>query len=83
VEGLSELHERNLECSGQIVLWCGCGENLILLGLEEDWRSELAPLSFECHCGQGLTLDAAEAGPSEEVLEIVKLLRSSTRPPGS
>ena len=83
MEGLSGLQERILECSGQIVLGCGCGEKLILLGLEEDWRSELAPPTFECHCGQGLTLDAVEAGLSEEVLEIVKLLRSSTRPPGS
>lgn len=78
MEGSAELQERTLECSGQIVLGCGCGEKLILLGLEEDWRSERT--DFECICGKGLTLDAAEPGPDEEVLEIVKLLRGSTRP---
>ena len=48
-------HERFVECSGRVVLECGnCGEALILLGHEEDWRSEGA--SFGCHCGQTLTL---------------------------
>jgi hypothetical protein len=83
VEGLSGLQELTLECSGQIVPGCGCGEKLILLGLEEDWRSELAPPAFECRCGKSLTLDAAEAAPSEEILEIMKLLRGSTRPSGT
>lgn len=79
MEGSSELQERTLECSGQIVLGCVCGEKLILLGLEEDWRLERT--HFECVCGKGLTLGAAESGPDEEVLEIVKLLQGSTRPP--
>ncbi len=35
-----ELEERTLECSGRIVLDCQCGDRLILLGQEEDWRSE-------------------------------------------
>lgn len=67
-----------MECSGQIVLGCGCGDKLILLGLEEDWRLERT--DFKCTCGKGLTLDAAEPGPNEEVLEIAKLLRGSMRP---
>jgi hypothetical protein len=78
MEGSAGLQERTLECSGQIVLRCGCGEKLILLGLKKDWRSERT--DFECICGKGLTLDAAEPSPDEEVLEIVKLLRGSTRP---
>jgi hypothetical protein len=47
--------ERFIECSGRIILECNeCGEALILLGREEDWRSERTV--FECHCGQTLTL---------------------------
>jgi len=47
--------ERFVECSGRVVLECdGCGEALILLGHEEDWRSGGA--SFGCRCGQTLTL---------------------------
>ncbi len=79
MEGSSELQERTLECSGQIVLGCVCGEKLILLGLEEDWRLERT--HFECISGKGLILGAAEPGPNEEVLEIVKLLQGCTRPP--
>ncbi len=44
-----------VECSGQLVLECKkCGEHLILLGLEDDWR--LQATSFECGCGEKLTL---------------------------
>ena len=47
--------ERFIEWSGRIVLECNeCGEALILLGREEDWRSERT--FFECRCGQTLTL---------------------------
>lgn len=67
-----ELLERTLECSGQIVLECGCGENLVLLGLEEDWRSE-ERTAFGCRCGRDLTLaDGLDSG----VLAIKRLLRS-------
>jgi hypothetical protein len=60
---------RFIECSGRIVLWCGeCGEALVLLGCEEDWRSERA--LFKCHCGQKLTLanrrDEGVLTPEEE-----------------
>ncbi len=48
--------ERTVECSGRIVLECKkCWENTILLGLEEDWRSERT--DFACPCGENLTLE--------------------------
>ena len=44
-----------IECLGRIILWCAeRGEALVLLGREEDWGSERT--SFECYCGQKLTL---------------------------
>ncbi len=47
-----------IETSGRIVLRCeGCGEGLVLFGLEEDWRSE-GRTSFGCGgCGEGVNLD--------------------------
>ncbi len=47
-----------MEPSGQIVLGCAeCGEGVVLLGLEEDWRSE-GRTAFGCAgCGEDLTLD--------------------------
>ena len=42
-------------CSERIVLECQCGERLMLLGLEDDWYSELCTV-FECECGEKLTL---------------------------
>ena len=48
----------------QIVLTCeGCGEKLIILGPEEDWRSRRAV--FVCEEGHKLTLDGRT---EEEVL---------------
>ena len=52
---------RNMEsehyvlCSERMVLECECGERLVLLGLEEDWYSELRT-AFDCECGERLTL---------------------------
>ena len=67
-----------MECSGRIVLVCKkCGENTILLGLEEDWVSERT--DFTCSCGQNLTLADRE---SEEILSVRRLLRGVVRPPG-
>lgn len=64
--------------SKRIVLGCGCGERLILLGLEEDWQSEKTV--FECECGTRLTLaDRVE----EEGPRIGELLRGSIKPPGA
>lgn len=66
-----KLEERTLECSTRIVLECGCGERLILLGLEEDWCSE-ERTAFECRCGRNLTLaDRLDEGD----LAIKRLLR--------
>ena len=42
-------------CSEHIILECGCGERLILLGFESDWHSE-GRTTFECECGEELTL---------------------------
>ena len=54
--------ERSVGCSKRIVLGCGCGERLILFGLEENWLSERTV--FECECGEGLTLaDRDEVEP--------------------
>lgn len=40
----------------QAVLECeGCGEKLILLGFEEDWRPRRAV--FRCACGRKLPVD--------------------------
>jgi hypothetical protein len=71
--------DNTVECSGRTVLECGCGERLILLGLEQDWRSE-ERTHFECGCGQRLTLaDRLH----EEVLEFRRLLRGAfTGPSG-
>lgn len=70
--------EHTVECSGRIVLVCKkCGENTILLGLEEDWVSERT--DFTCVCGHNLTLADRE---SEEVLSVRRLLRGTTRPAG-
>ncbi len=47
-----------VEPSGRTVLRCaGCGEGVVLFGLEKDWRSEGRTV-FECAgCGEELTLD--------------------------
>lgn len=48
--------ERSVEASGQIVLECsGCGEEMFLLGLEEDWSKEHRD-TFGCACGKTVTL---------------------------
>ena len=75
--------ERFVLCSEQIVLRCECGERLILLGREEDWRSEGRTI-FECECGEKLTLadrfdekeSALAEGFDEEDLSVRELLRS-------
>ena len=42
-------------CSERIIHGCRCGEMLVLLGFEDDWRSERRT-AFECECGEQLTL---------------------------
>jgi hypothetical protein len=73
----SELEEREVDCSGRIVLGCRCGERLTLLGLEEDWRLE-ERIDFECKCGERLTLSNRL---DEEALTIMRLLRGGMATP--
>ena len=77
-EDLSE-SEKTVECSGRSILECGCGERLILLGLEEDWLLEQRT-NFECECGQALTLADRL---NEEVLEFGRVMRGAFKLPGS
>ena len=50
------ISERYVLCPDRTVLACRCGENLVLLGREEDWYSE-GHTTFECHqCGGPLSL---------------------------
>jgi predicted SprT family Zn-dependent metalloprotease len=49
------LSERFVTCSERTVLECRCGEKLILLGRNVDWRKEGRTL-FECGgCGEKLS----------------------------
>ena len=77
MEGSAESN-RPVEYSARIVLECGCGERLILLGLEEDWHLE-EHTDFECNCGQPLTLDDRL---NEDVLEFRRLMRGAFKVPG-
>jgi hypothetical protein len=47
--------DRFVLCSEHIILECGCGERLVLLGFESDWAWE-GHTTFECECGEELTL---------------------------
>jgi hypothetical protein len=58
--------------SERIVLECRCGEMMILLGREEDWRLEGQTI-FECECGERLSI--ADNRVDEEVLDIKQLIR--------
>ena len=59
-----------IETSQRIVLGCGCGERLVLLGREDDWYAE-GRSTFECECGEELTL----AERVEQRLGLAELLR--------
>jgi hypothetical protein len=66
-----------VEASGQIVLECGgCGERLILLGLEEDWSKEHGD-AFDCRgCDKTVTLAHRVDGTANT---LKSLLRNSMR----
>jgi len=49
------MREQAIDCSGRIVLECGCGERLVLLGRDDDWYSQ-EHLTLRCECGEQLTL---------------------------
>ena len=76
MEGTTE-PQKSLECSGRLILECGCGERLVLLGLKEDWLSEQRT-DFECQCGQNLTLDNEL---NEDIIESGELYRVLSRSP--
>ena len=60
-----------IETSQRIVLGCGCGERLVLLGREVDWYAE-GRSTFERECGEELALaDRGERRPRD-----AELLRS-------
>ena len=57
---------------------CACGEKLVLLGQEQDWREEGRTV-FRCECGRKLTL--AEGRADERALATEELLRRSIKAP--
>ncbi len=67
-----------IDCSGRMILECGCGEKLFLLGRKEDWHEE-GRTAFVCECGAKLTL--ARHRVDEEALGIRELLRRSSKAP--
>ena len=76
--GSSQEPERSIQPSEHIALRCaGCGERLILLGLEEDWY-QVGRTSFQCGgCGKRVTL-ANRIEEGDPFLEgLVSRLRAS------
>ena len=59
-----------IEASERIVLQCGCGERLVLLGREDDWYEE-GRNTFECECGDELTL-AARVERGSGVIDLIR-----------
>jgi hypothetical protein len=78
VEGSTE-SDTTVECSGRLILACECGDQLILLGLKEDWLLEQRT-DFECQCGQNLTLDN---GLIEAVIEFRRAMQGAFKVPGN
>jgi hypothetical protein len=65
--------DNSITYSDRIVLNCkSCGDNLIPLGLEEDWHSEST--NFECECG---TMLAFLSRSNAEARAIKRLLREN------
>ncbi len=72
--------ERFVVLSERIVLECDkCGEKLVLLGLEDDWRRAEQTV-FECECGEELSFSNRT---DEEAMLVRDLLRSSIKASGS
>ena len=67
-----------VEPSGLIVLGCGgCGERIVLIGREEDWRGE-GRLTFRCAgCGGevGLAERAEEAEEGDFIGTLVRKVK--------
>ncbi len=69
--------ERYILCSDRTMLRCRCGEELILLGREEDWYSE-GRTAFECHqCGGTVSLTDSLDEEQEPALIDYSDIRSS------
>ncbi len=68
--------ERFVPCSERVVLECGCGERLVLLGLEEDWYSE-GRTAFECECGRRITLADRVDEEGSYVPDPIRALRTT------
>jgi len=81
MQHLSE-SDQSVECSARMILACGCGEQLTLLGLEEDWRSEQRT-DFECSCGKSLSLRSRLAKLDEGVRALRRLHRGTVKVPRS
>jgi len=64
--------EHSVTWSQRIILECRCGEGVILLGLEADWRTEKRD-AFECECGE--TLSIASNRVDETAFSVKQLLR--------
>jgi hypothetical protein len=64
--------EQSVEASGHIVLECtGCGEEMFLLGLEEDWSKEHRD-AFGCACGKTVTLADRVDGTAYAIKTLLK-----------
>jgi hypothetical protein len=70
-----QVEEHFIDCLERIVLDCLCGEKLILLGKEGDWRSRNA--IFGCYRGQHLTLDNRIDEEALKIKELVRNLRTN------
>jgi predicted SprT family Zn-dependent metalloprotease len=62
--------ERFIACSESIVLECRCGEKLILLGREADWRKE-GHTVFACGgCGKNLSLTGSSRRMVHRIIKV-------------
>ncbi len=51
---------RTIECSARIILFCRCGEVVVLLGRPVDWYDE-DHFEFFCACGEKLSLNDVQS----------------------
>jgi hypothetical protein len=79
MQQLSSEPDNTVEFSGRMTLKCGCGERMILLGLQEDWLSEQRT-NFDCRCGQILTLaDRLDEDVVQEFKQIIQAAFNASR----
>ena len=80
LRNLAEIEPTTIQ---RAILACKCGELLIVLGGEDEWRSEGPPAVFECGaCAAKITLPEDEGREPEEVDyralslgELIKVLK--------